>query len=449
MTSTKRGELSDPVEDEIALQREIEVLRSQNEALTRASHDVISMQTRMQSLLHRATDAIIQFESDSTVSSFNSAAERTFDYPEIALLHQRADALFELPDGFEGEVPAYLLQYCRETESQYDNPLIGIRKDGERILLEVSVAEIASQDLILFDDFSDVNGEQVGGFEAFLCILHDITERKRIDQELALHRENLEHLVAEQVDEIRVAKEQAERANQAKSEFLANMSHELRTPMHAIISYSEFGLKKQASAPPEKLGRYFDRINTAGKRLLGMINALLDLAKAESGRQVCDMQTGSLRGLVLTVVEEHEPLTEQRGLAVIVDAADVDAQIEMDSELMAQVIRNLLSNAIKFSPDGADIQIKLRATSGGGETRPGLVLSVRDHGRGVEENELEAIFDKFVQSRRNDKHSGGTGLGLAIAREVVLAHGGEISAANHPEGGAQFSVWLPRNRASG
>jgi PAS domain S-box-containing protein len=268
------------------LRVEVERLRAQVQHLTQYGHGMVTAQTRLQSLLHRATDAIIQFEADGTISSFNSAAERIFGYPEIDLLHQPGDHLFECPPAFDDNIPAFLLHYSQQTENQYRNPLIGIRCDGARLLLEVSVAEIASSDLVLFDDFSGANVTREGAYEAFPCILRDITERKAIDEELRRYRQELETLVDEQVEEIRRSKEEAERANQAKSEFLANMSHELRTPMHAILSYSEFGLKKHASAGPQKILQYFGRINTAGERLLGMINDLLDLAKAESGRAV-------------------------------------------------------------------------------------------------------------------------------------------------------------------
>ena len=128
-------------------------------------------------------------------------------------------------------------------------------------MLEVSVAEIGSSDLMLFDDFAEeASPEGEKSFEAFLCILHDITDRKAIDAELAHHRNHLEELVEEQTQAIRQAKELAEQASQSKSEFLANMSHELRTPMHAILSYSDFGLKKFSTAKPEKIKQYFDII---------------------------------------------------------------------------------------------------------------------------------------------------------------------------------------------
>jgi two-component system sensor kinase FixL len=429
-----------------SLQAEIAELRFQVAQLTQSGHDLIATQTRMQSLLHRATDAIIQFEADGTISSFNSAAERIFDYPEIEVVHQPGNHLFENPPSFDGNMPAYLLHYSQCTDNQYDNPLIGIRRDGSRIELQLSVAEIASNDLVLFDDSSAPQAENKSGYEAFLCILRDITERKAIDKELRHHREHLEELVEEQVEEVRAAKEEAERANQAKSEFLASMSHELRTPMHAILSYSEFGLKKYASAKPEKLQQYFERIHTAGSRLLEMINDLLDLAKAEAGRALYDIQPCDLSEILQSVADEYESLLDKHRLSLVIETSDVDTRLPVDREKVGVVIRNLLSNAIKFSPDGGEVRVELRHTMVAGDNteRTGVCILVKDQGPGIPDAELDTVFNKFVQSSRNDRQGGGTGLGLAIVREIVVAHTGTISACNRDSGGACFVLCLPR-----
>lgn len=431
-----------------ALQAEIAQLRERIAHLTRSGHELISTQTRMQSLLHRATDAIIQFESDGTISSFNSAAERIFDYGEIELLHQHGNQLFRLPAQFVDNVPAYLMAYLRATPSQYGTPLIGLRRGGQPVLLEVSIAEIVSDDLVLFDDFSEARGEVEPGYDAVLCILRDITERKHIDEELRAYREDLESLVEAQVEQIRVAHDAAERANRAKSEFLASMSHELRTPMHAILSFSEFGCRKVHSAGPEKLEGYFSRIHASGSRLLHMIDDLLDLSKAEAGRLSYDFALSSLDELVRSLVHEMESLAEAGRIEFAYVSHLDDPYIEMDADRIGQVLRNLLSNAIKFSPPGGRIDIELgpallESTVG---SVAAVCMQVRDQGPGIPEDELERVFEKFVQSRNNDRQRLGTGLGLAIAHEIVLAHGGTVCAANRVSGGADFTTVLPRRR---
>lgn len=435
---------SDNAEPAMTPEQEVIFLRAQVAQLTRTGHELISTQTRMQSLLHNATDAIIQFEADGTISTFNSAAERIFDRAEIELLHQGGESLFLIPDDFHGGAPQFLSQYVHSVESQYDTPLVGLRADGSQVLLQVSVAEIASNDLMLFDDFAEPGEQQEPGeeFEAFLCILRDITERKAVDSELAAHREHLEELVAEQTQEIRQAKELAERANDSKSEFLANMSHELRTPMHAILSYSDFGLKKYDSVDPSKLRQYFDRIQTAGSRLLGMINDLLDLAKAEAGRLSYDMQQHSIDAVIQPILQEYEALAEQKGLQLHYRACQDCAPAAFDAERIGQVIRNYLSNAFKFTAQSSRVEV-IACSAQLADGQAGIEVRVNDQGPGVPPDELHSIFDKFVQSSKNHKDAGGTGLGLAISREIVHAHAGEVAASNLDAGGASFRFVIP------
>lgn len=425
-------------------EQELARLRAQVEQLTTAGHELVNTQTRLQSLLHNASDAIIQFEADGTISSFNRAAEHIFDIAEIEVLYQNGEQLFEFPPGFAGNTPARLAQYVRSTPDQYAFPLVACRPNGEKRLLQVSIAEIAANDLMLFDDsVEDAGVEEETDFEAFLCILHDVTERKAVDAELERHQEHLEELVEEQVKEIREAKELAEQANQAKTEFLANMSHELRTPMHAILSYSDFGQKKYATAAPEKLLQYFQRIHTAGGRLLGMINDLLDLAKAEAGKLQYDIQSVSLDSVIKPILAEYEALAEQRQLRLEYRNQEAPEQWCMDAERIGQVVRNYLSNAFKFSPEGGTVELEVGPCADDATGDGCLEIDVRDRGPGIPDAELEQIFEKFVQSSSNKSGAGGTGLGLAICREIAHAHGGKVKACNRAQGGAAFSLSLP------
>lgn len=239
------------------------------------------------------------------------------------------------------------------------------------------------------------------------------------------------------------AKEAAEAANSTKSEFLANMSHELRTPMHAIIGFSKLGIKKLDSWPLDKIKDTFKEIQESGDRLLVLINDLLDLSKLEAGKMNFEMVESNLYVLVNNVVRELHSLFEQKKLIVKFESTIEDPKITMDAIRIGQVIRNLLSNSIKFTPAEKAIAIRINLEP------EYVVLSISDQGIGIPEDELEKVFDKFIQSSKTKTGAGGTGLGLSICKEIVEAHNGIIFAANNPEGGAKFVVKLPNTKKLG
>ena len=280
----------------------------------------------------------------------------------------------------------------------------------------------------------------------------ELVEEK--ESEIRDHRDNLQDKIAEQTHDLRLSKDAAEKANQAKSEFLANMSHELRTPMHAILSFSKFGMDRLEKAPLEKLGHYFTQIHGSGERLIALIDDLLDLAKINAMKMNYKFELNDLSKLVEQCASEQEIRFLERNIKIDVLPYNCDTRAFIDPVRMGQVITNLCSNAIKFTPEGTTITVSISsgAISPGRResdtaTIPALLFTIRDEGDGVPEDELESVFDQFIQSSKTKTGAGGTGLGLAICKEIIEAHHGQIWAKNTYSGGAEFSFLIPTTGA--
>lgn len=275
------------------------------------------------------------------------------------------------------------------------------------------------------------------GKQRFVVISRDISDRKEKEQKLLDTHAELTQNAKQLLD----AKNAAEQANQTKSEFLANMSHELRTPMHAILSFADLGRKKVNTAPADKLETYFQRIQQSGESLLSLLNDLLDLTRLESGKMELSPNSQNLQDLAADAIAELGLLAQEKGLHVELMASENNLLANVDASRYSQVIRNILANAIKFSPVGGHIILNLFRSQLA--EKEAVTLEVADNGIGIPAEELETIFDKFVQSSKTKTGAGGTGLGLAICREIVEAHGGKMTAGNSLTGGAVFTVSVP------
>lgn len=244
------------------------------------------------------------------------------------------------------------------------------------------------------------------------------------------------------VDELAQANMQLYDMNRLKSEFLANMSHELRTPLNSIIGFSD--VLQGIDSLNDKQKRYVDNIQKSGHLLLDMINDILDIAKAESGR----MEVRPTEFSIATVVHAHcdglRSLSEEKNIDLSVDIQPDLPPVYQDQTKIQQILMNLLSNAIKFTPEGGRITVTVRR-----DERGRLAITVADTGVGIAEEDREVIFEKFRQGStvlgRDSltRSYSGTGLGLSIVRELCLLLGGELTLESELGKGSAFTVRLP------
>ena len=276
-------------------------------------------------------------------------------------------------------------------------------------------------------------------------------ERKRAEAELnrrakdleeahEIQRSNTQQLSA-LVDQLRVTQRHAEAATRAKSDFLASMSHELRTPLNAIILYSE--LLQEEAADHGQQGSITDlqKIQSAGKHLLELINDILDLSKIEAGKMSLSIETFDIRAMLDELLDTAAPLVQKNNNRLNVHCDDELGTMDSDLTKTRQILLNLLSNAGKFTRDGA-IALDVRHTTIAG--RPCVEFAVTDSGVGMTEAQTEKIFEPFTQADvTTTRKYGGTGLGLALVSRFCQLMGGSVAVQSAPGEGARFVVRLP------
>ena len=232
-------------------------------------------------------------------------------------------------------------------------------------------------------------------------------------------------------------------ANRAKSEFLANMSHELRTPLHAIIGFAELVNNLDAAEMTSGKPREFaGHISQAGKRLLSVVNDVLNISNIDSGKMSLDVRAHLVQDVVDSAVQLVSARFAERKQMFTAHVAEGLPEFPMDGARIKQVLINLLSNASKFTPDEG--KILLIVTSGDNDS---VTFAVSDTGRGMTQDEISRAMRPFsqVQSSYARDHEG-IGLGLTLARALVLQHGGDFHISSEPRVGTSVVFTLPGRR---
>ena len=291
------------------------------------------------------------------------------------------------------------------------------RADGSWMMLSLSAVGVPDRNLVI-------------------AAAHDITQQIEIEERL------------------RQARLDAEQASKAKSQFIATMSHELRTPLNAVLGYSSL---LQPFIQDEKGLRYLTSINTAGRSLLAIINDILDLSKAESGRIELVPMPFEIRRLAGELLDIFRFNAEEKGLLVQIQITEgVPKTLMLDQNRLRQVLVNLMGNAIKFTDAGSVtlfIDAKQEGNQSfqtGGATRFHIIIEVTDTGIGISEEFRAHLFDPFSQQDfKIARKYGGTGLGLAISKRLLDLMGGTIRCEAPEQGGTRFRIDIPQVPASG
>ena len=225
-------------------------------------------------------------------------------------------------------------------------------------------------------------------------------------------------------------------ADQVRRDFVANVSHELRTPLTAIRGYVEALV--DAPPEPERAREFLEIIARHTLRMERLVRDLLRLARLDAGQETLERVACSVVSLVSGVEHDMASHLDLRGQRIDADIAQDAAHVAGDAAKLHDVLRNLIENASNYSPEGATIEVASRRAEGL------IAITVADRGPGVPEADLPRIFERFYRvDRSRTRDPGGTGLGLSIVRHLVELHGGRVSAANRPGGGAVFTVRLP------
>ncbi|MEK6273701.1 MAG: ATP-binding protein, partial [Actinomycetota bacterium] len=345
--------------------------------------------------------AIVTLDLDQNITACNPAFSKLFGYTAEDAVGRNLDELISTE-----AARSQAVDYTREAFHRVVHAFAQRRrKDGTLIDVEVSAVPVT------------VEGERV----AIMALYHDVSELLR-------------------------ARQEAEAANRAKSQFLASMSHELRTPLNAIIGYSEMLVEEAGDQGHESFVLDLQKIRSAGKHLLALINDILDLSKIEAGKTELFIESFDPANLVREVATTVEPLVAKNANRLVMRLEPGLGTMRSDITKVRQVLLNLLSNACKFTEKGT---LTLSAGRGGGERGDWITFAVEDTGVGMTAEQLGKVFEAFAQADPSiTRKYGGTGLGLAITRRFCHMMGGEIDAAGEAGRGCKFTVRLPAKLSS-
>jgi len=292
--------------------------------------------------------------------------------------------------------------------ANWSGEIINRKKSGEEVEVHLTISAVH---------------DGAGRHRGYIASTVDLTGRRLLERELLAQNQALREL------------------SRLKSDLMAITSHDLKSPLNAMVSRARLLSELSDELSAEQRGEQIGKIIEAGGKMATFIDELLDLEKMEAGLYRMESARLHLDTLLASCIETNLPAARRRGIGISLSVDGSAAPLRGDLIKLEQLFNNILSNAIKFSPDGAAIRVRYRE-------RPGeaKLVTVDDEGPGIPEEELAQIFDRYYQVRQAGgvpRRVHGAGLGLSIVSQIASLHGGEVRAANRPEGGCSFQVSLP------
>jgi len=344
-----------------------------------------SERQRLDSVLRHMTDGVLATDRRGKIIIINSRAMDLLSISQDKAIGQSIMKVLKLGEKFT-------FRQLLETQDE--------------LILNIPTED---QDTILRGEFSVIQRES-GFISGLVCVLSDITEQEKVEQE--------------------------------RRSFVSNVSHELRTPLTSVKSYTE-SLIEGAWEDKEIAPEFLKVISTETDRMIRMITDLLNLSRMDQGKQELNLEFVSINELVAHIIDRFEMVlkSEQyrnKKYKIERDFTQRTLWVEIDQDKFIQVIDNIMNNAIKYSPDGGKITCRLM------ETHNSVVISITDEGLGIPRKDIGHVFDRFYRvDKARARSMGGTGLGLAISKEVVQLHGGKIWVTSVENKGSTFFISLP------
>ena len=411
-------ELADITERKRAERDRVQLLASEQ-----ASRAEAGIEKRYKKLLEAAPDAILEVDRQGRIVLVNVQVEKLFGYSRAELLGKPIEIL----------IPARFRHHPAHREIYFGDPVMRPMGTGLELYAKRADGSEFAVDVTL-------SPNEVEGADRVICVVRDVTERKRAEEQIQTLNQNLEQgteaLIATN-KALELQNREVERANRLKDEFLASMSHELRTPLNSIIGFSDLLAERGDDQFTPKQKRFIGHIQQGARHLLELINDILDLSKIEAGHLELKYEEFNVSAAAAEVLATVRPIAVAKNIEMTSTFPE-GLSLDGDRLRFKQVMYNLLSNAIKFTATGGRVSIACSESGGLAE------FCVADNGIGIPAEEHEAIFSSFHQVGTTTKGvREGTGLGLAITKRLVEQHGGRIWVQSEPGKGSSFYFTLP------